>query len=99
MVVYLASKSQADEFLEKRLFEVDPEDRCSFNCQRFGHQEQGCTRVKVCGNCAAPGHSHDQCDSPIISCANCQEKHRAHDKSCLEPPLNRHKNVVMATNV
>ena len=112
MVVYLASKSQADKFLEKGLFEVggesaytdiwkeqNPGDRRCFNCQRFGHRGQDCTRAKVCGNCAAPGHSHDQCDNPVISCANCQGKHRARDRSCSESPLNRHKDVDMTTDV
>lgn len=112
MVVYLASKSQADKFLEKELFKVGGEsaytdiwndqnlsDRRYFNCQRFGYREQDCIRIKVCDNCAAPGHSHDQCDNPIISCVNCQGKHRARDKNCSESPLNRPKDVIMATNV
>ena len=83
MVVYLARKSQADKFLEKELFEVGGEsvyidiwkeqnlgDCCYFNCERLGNRELDCTIVKICGNCAAPGDSHDQCDNPIISCAN-----------------------------
>lgn len=50
MVVYLTSKSQADKFLKKRLFEgggksicidiwreQNPEDRRYFNCHQFGH--------------------------------------------------------------
>ncbi len=88
MVVYLASKSQADKFLKKGFFEVggksvytdiwkeqNPGDRRCFNCQRFGHREQDCTRVKVCENCTANGHSHDQCDNSISLGVNCQGKH------------------------
>ncbi len=50
MVVYLASKSQVDNFLEKRLFEIrgesaytdiwkeqNPGERRYFNFQRFEH--------------------------------------------------------------
>ncbi len=112
MVVYLTSKSQSDKFLEKGLFEVggksaytdlwkehNPRDRRFFNCQRFGHREQDCTRAKIYGNCATSGHSHDQYYNPIILFANCQGKHRARDKSCSESPLNRHKNVDMTTDV
>ena len=112
MVVYLASKVQADKFLEKGLFEEGgesaytdiwkertPGNRRCFNCQQFGHRGQDCTNIKICGNCTAPGYSHNKCNNPLISCANCQGKYRARDKSCLGSPLNRHKDVIMATHV
>lgn len=86
--MYLLSKTQADKFVEQSLFEVggesaytdvwhdtNPSERRCFNCQQFGHRSEGCTRLTVCGNCAAPGHTHIQCDNPISACTNCQEKH------------------------
>lgn len=87
MVVHFISKTQVDKFVEQGLFKVgdestytdmwhdtNPSEKRYFNCQQFGHRSEGSTRPTVCGNCAALGHTHVQCDNSISTCANCQGK-------------------------
>lgn len=95
IVVHLISKPQADKFVKQGLFEVGEESACTdvwhnanpaerrcFKCQQFGHKGEDCTSHTVCGNCAAQGYTHLQCDNPISSCADCQGRHRAQEPRC-----------------
>ena len=56
--------------------------RC-YNCQKFGHHEQKCTRQAVCRRCAESGSDHVEhsCNRPP-KCANCGGDHPADSRSC-----------------
>ena len=91
IVVWLADKVAADNFLQQGLVEVRGEScivdeweiqsaahkRC-FKCQAFGHQAARCARPTLCGNCAEEGHSHKECINEIslsVSLRWCDTKH------------------------
>lgn len=102
MVVCLADKKQADAFLEKGVIEMggetaytepwqetsSEEKRC-FNCQQYGHKAAVCVRIPVCGNCAAPGHSHRNCINSEVGCPNCGGNHPANSYRCSSNPSTR----------
>ena len=54
--------------------------RC-FNCQRFGHHQDRCTRPPVCGRCAENGTKHTDCKKEAF-CTNCKKNHPANSKDC-----------------
>ncbi len=99
MVVCLADKKEADAFLEKGVIEVggetaytepwqeisSEEKRC-FNCQQYGHKAAVCVRIPVCGNCAAPGHSHRNCKNSQVGCPNCGGNHPTNSHQCSGNP-------------
>ena len=54
--------------------------RC-FNCQRFGHHKDKCTKNAVCSNCGKEGHDNSSCENPK-QCANCKGDHLASSREC-----------------
>jgi hypothetical protein len=56
--------------------------RC-FNCQRFGHGKNSCSRPAICAKCSHQGHVDADCMEES-HCANCSGPHPAFSKECPE---------------
>lgn len=57
-----------------------PVSQCS-RCWKFGHLSRQCTRKKIiCPKCSG---AHENCDTSVFKCANCQGDHMALDRKCL----------------
>ena len=67
---------QAESYIETRL-----PIRC-YNCHSYGHMSTSCTKTQICGHCCSEGHKHDNCDSQLRKCANCNGDHASYDKKC-----------------
>ena len=56
--------------------------RC-FNCQKFGHGKNTCSRHAVCARCGKEGHQDSECHDPP-HCANCAGDHPVYSRDCPE---------------
>ena len=58
--------------------------RC-YKCQKFGHHEDQCRNLSVCGRCGEknPNHNINTCEK-THHCANCGDEHPAYAKICKE---------------
>ena len=56
--------------------------RC-YKCQKFGHHEDQCRGMPVCGRCGqkSPDHEANTCER-TCQCANCEGDHPAYAKIC-----------------
>lgn len=54
--------------------------RC-FNCQKFGHHQDRCTRPPVCGRCGENNARHTDCQKEA-KCTNCKKNHPANSRDC-----------------
>jgi hypothetical protein len=52
-----------------------------FKCQAYGHKASVCTRKARCGKCAQE-HETKDCQSEMVSCANCKDSHCAWSHEC-----------------
>ena len=55
-----------------------PNPRRCYNCQKYGHLKEACSRKPVCVKCGA--HEPDHINN--LNCSNCNESHRADSKLC-----------------
>ena len=95
MVLYLASRQDAEKLLKDGRVEVDGETafarqyerrtgplRC-FKCHQFNHIAARCPAPQpVCSRCADLGHTRRECSSERIKCATCGGLHSTFDSSC-----------------
>lgn len=51
-----------------------------FKCQRYGHHQDRCTRLPVCGRCGEQD-IHIDCQKNY-KCINCQGNHHANSRNC-----------------
>lgn len=96
VVLYLASKPEAEKLLSRKYIDVDGEvaytrvfepsvgPRRCFRCHQFdSHEARRCpAQEPTCGLCASVGHSERECVSDTLRCANCFGPHRASDRGC-----------------
>lgn len=56
--------------------------RC-YNCQKFGHHEDGCRGRTACDKCGRrdPGHLTNECKE-TTNCANCGGDHLSYSREC-----------------
>ena len=55
--------------------------RCH-KCQKYGHQENRCTKDPICANCGEPANHTEQSCTKDPNCVNCGGKHSANTKEC-----------------
>lgn len=56
--------------------------RC-FNCQRYGHGKNQCSRKLVCGKCGENDPNHTELTCPNeTNCSNCKQNHSAASRDC-----------------
>lgn len=56
--------------------------RCH-KCHKYGHHQDVCRGMKICGKCSERGpiHTEDECQNDE-KCPNCNENHPAYSKTC-----------------
>ena len=64
-------------------FKAEPEHRIlqCFKCQKSGHSAWNCIYEQVCLKCSGP-HSHKECTTSELKCANCNQNHAACSRLC-----------------
>ncbi|KDN71873.1 hypothetical protein CSUB01_09606 [Colletotrichum sublineola] len=80
MVVYLGKAADARKLLNEGFFHAGGESgytrpferrerpKQCYNCQEITeHKAYQCTKPKICGRCAAAGHSHHECRETILN--------------------------------
>ena len=74
-------------------FKAEPEHRVlqCFKCQKSGHSAWNCIYEQVCLKCSGP-HSHKECTTSELKCANCQQNHAVCSRQC--PSLQRPKSSI-----
>jgi len=53
-----------------------------YKCHSYGHRSTTCKRKEKCGKCAKEDHPTAQCTSDMLSCINCDGKHKAWHIEC-----------------
>ena len=56
-----------------------------YRCYSYEHQKRYCSKpadYKVCSNCAAEGHTFNDCKVTILKCINCGKDHRTLAAKC-----------------
>jgi hypothetical protein len=78
----------------RRIVKKSPPVQCG-KCWEF-HDERGCRRRPICGNCAEPTHEGQGCKGGT-RCALCRGPHPATDPSCPVLPARRNGDYVRLT--
>lgn len=100
MVVYVTKGSDAVRLLQGQYFDVAGESAYTrvfeprrgplqcYNCQEVGHKAYSCTKARMCGRCAQPGHRHSECEAEVPKCVPCGGPHESWSRHCrvLYPP-------------
>ena len=53
-----------------------------YNCQKFGHHENRCTRTKIYKKCGEDGSDHQEATCQQLKCTNCQGEDSDDSRLC-----------------
>jgi len=81
IVPKLPSEIKVCQYIKCKVEPYVPNPLRCFNCQRFGHHKEKCSKQMVCARCGQDGHDLISCENPL-QCPNCKGDHFAYSKEC-----------------